>query len=338
MFSKISTFVLSILASAALAACGLVPTPVPSATPIPASSTPVPPSPTSTLIPTSVPTPTITPTSTAEGALGGVEYLYFTSMRDGNYEIYRMRTDGSEQTRLTDCEVHDLNPSVAPDGSAIFYRHYMPDADPQTLEYRWMTLDGSKDEGFGSPGIDKVSWAPDGQYVALTGVVEGGNVDIIRLRSDGSGFVRLTDDSEIDQHPAWSPDGETIAYTHFMLGMGYIYLMDASDGGNQRRLVQEIPGLNPTWSPDGKYIAFWSMDGSSTQIYVVDSDGKNLRKITDDAGYHENPAWSPDGKWIAYWSDESGDREIYIIHPDGSGKTNLTNTPGMDEGPEWSNW
>jgi TolB protein len=134
-------------------------------------------------------------------------------------------------------------------------------------------------------------------------------------------------------NPAWSPDGKTIAYTH----NGYIYLMDAANGSNKRRL-SSMPGGEATWSPDGSKIAFWAGDDSSTQIYIIDANGKNLRQLTDGKGYHENPDWSLDGQWIVYWSDETGDREIYLIHPDGSGKINITNSPGADEGPEWSRW
>ena len=42
------------------------------------------------------------------------KYILFISNRDGNWEIYRMRPDGSEQTRLTVNETVDINPVWAP--------------------------------------------------------------------------------------------------------------------------------------------------------------------------------------------------------------------------------
>ena len=250
-----------------------------------------------------------------------------------------MRSDGSEQTRLTNCKVGDLNPAVAPDGSAIIFLHYSPNIWPPVFQYMTMSLGSSQEKILSSPGFDKVSFSPDGKYIAFTSARGSENIDIFRMSAQGGAdIIRLTDWSDIDQNPAWSPDGKTIAYTQYMLGMGYIYVMNASDGSNKHRLVQEIPGWSPSWSPDGKQLVFWSGNDTATQLYVVDADGSHLRQLTNGQGYHETPAWSPDGQWIAYWSTESGDGEIYIIHPDGTGKTNLTKSPGADEGPEWSYW
>ena len=45
----------------------------------------------------------------------------FTSKRDGNYEIYVMRSDGTSQTRLTDNPGIDAFPSWSSDGTKIIY-------------------------------------------------------------------------------------------------------------------------------------------------------------------------------------------------------------------------
>ena len=59
------------------------------------------------------------------GQVGGVgegaSKIAFTSERDGNPEIYIMNADGSEQTRLTENDVHDSYPSLSPDGSKIAF-------------------------------------------------------------------------------------------------------------------------------------------------------------------------------------------------------------------------
>ena len=44
------------------------------------------------------------------------------SDRDGNFEIYVMNIDGSNQKRLTNNDVDDWNPSWSPDGSKIIFQ------------------------------------------------------------------------------------------------------------------------------------------------------------------------------------------------------------------------
>src|SRR5947207_8236514 len=44
--------------------------------------------------------------------------IAFTSNRDGNYQIYMMDADGSNQTRLTN-NPYDISPKWSPDGTKI---------------------------------------------------------------------------------------------------------------------------------------------------------------------------------------------------------------------------
>ena len=47
--------------------------------------------------------------------------IAFSSDRDGNFEIYVMNADGSEQTRLTDNSASDQEPAWSPDGRRIAF-------------------------------------------------------------------------------------------------------------------------------------------------------------------------------------------------------------------------
>ena len=58
-------------------------------------------------------TPSPTPTPVAQ--------IAFTSKRDGNYEVYVMNSDGSNQVRLTNNPSDDLYPSWSPDRSKIAF-------------------------------------------------------------------------------------------------------------------------------------------------------------------------------------------------------------------------
>ena len=47
--------------------------------------------------------------------------IAFTSLRDGNHEIYVMSADGTGQIRLTDSPALDAFPDWSPDGSKIAF-------------------------------------------------------------------------------------------------------------------------------------------------------------------------------------------------------------------------
>ena len=48
-------------------------------------------------------------------------FITFVSDRDGNYEIYKMQTDGKDQTRITYDDGDDVFPRFSADGNKIIF-------------------------------------------------------------------------------------------------------------------------------------------------------------------------------------------------------------------------
>ena len=66
--------------------------------------------------------------------------IAFSSNRDGNFEIYVMKADGSQQTRLTNNPAFENRPSWSPDGERIAF---ISDRDGNREIY-FMKADGSQ--------------------------------------------------------------------------------------------------------------------------------------------------------------------------------------------------
>jgi Tol biopolymer transport system component len=96
------------------------------------------------------------------------EWIAFHSNVDGNFEIYIVRPDGTDLTRVTDYTGLDQFPEWSPNGKQLAIRR---DTDLYLID-----LDGSNpiqltDEAIGFNQM--ASWSPDGKKLAFLSTREG---------------------------------------------------------------------------------------------------------------------------------------------------------------------
>jgi len=145
--------------------------------------------------------------------------------------------------------------------------------------------------------IEVVRLSPDGQWLTFDSD-RSGNMDIYKMRIDGSGIEQVTRDSADDFRPSWSPDGREIAFHSWRSGNRDSYVISAD--GSAERVIAAGPAheFGGIFSPDGSRIAFESDRTGQIEIYVVPAKGGEPRRLTTGGG--SLPRWSPDGKFIAY--------------------------------------
>jgi LPXTG-motif cell wall-anchored protein len=262
--------------------------------------------------------------------------IAFHTNRDGNWEIYAMNVDGTNQVNLTNNTATDEDPTWSPDGSKIAFRS----TRDGNAEVYVMDADGSNVVRLTNNPANDIhpTWSPGGDKIAFASNRDG-SLDIYVMDADGSNQTRLTTFSDSDTYPTWSPDGERISYDSRVSSPHFdIFIMDADGSGEANITNTSALGTmnrNPEWSPDGDKLVFNSTTAGNTDIYVVDADGSNQTRLTTDASIDGNGHWSPDGTQIAFDSNRSGNRDVYSMSSNGEGITQLTNSPGDDGAPVW---
>lgn len=188
----------------------------------------------------------------AEATFSPVEDLMvFTSMRDGDLEIYTMRGDGSEVRRLTHRLGYDGGPFFSPDGTKIVYRSGYPETEEEIQDYRKLLA-----QGFIRPSALEV-WVMD---------------------ADGSNKVQVTDNGAANFGPFFHPSGEKILFSSNLgdpSGREFDIYMINVDGTGLKRITytEEFDGF-PMFSPDGRYLVFGSNRNMShsgnTNVFIAE--------------------------------------------------------------------
>lgn len=152
-------------------------------------------------------------------------WLVYTGGRDGNYDIYKIRTDGrSDEVRLTEHAALDDGAEFAPDGRTVYFNS----ARSGRMQIWRMGADG---KGQAAVTDDEFNnWFP-------------------HVSPDGSQMVYLAygPDVAADDHPWYRQ----------------VYLVHRRVASGDTRIIANLYGgqgtINvPSWSPDGRFIAFVS--------------------------------------------------------------------------------
>lgn len=264
--------------------------------------------------------------------------VLFTSAQAGNFDIFAMNPDTSDQRALTDSDGNDTSPSWSPDG---LYVLFISDRTGNA-EVFMMSSDGTNQRPLTDTAADEVAaaWSPDGaQIVFVRGdsdvsPLAGGTAQLFILTLATGEERQLTNADALHNAPAWSPDGEWIAYVSDAEGSPQLYKMRV-DGSDILRLTH-APGtssFNPAWSPDGTTLAFDSIFAGNRDVYTMDSDGSNVLRLTRHIAIDMQPVWTFDGLRLMFVSERTGGIDIYRMFANGGNVERLTTGDGIEAEP-----
>jgi TolB protein len=179
------------------------------------------------------------------------------------------------------------------------------------------------------------SWSPDGGRLAYVSFEQKKPVVYVHTLASGQ-RVAVANFKGSNSAPAWSPDGRTLAVALTLNGLSQIYLINAADGANARRLTtSNAIDTEPVFSPDGRTLYFTSDRGGSPQIYRMPVAGGDASRVTFGSSYNVSPRVSPDGRSIAFLTRRDGRYFVGIKELAGGNESVLTDG-GAEESPSFA--
>jgi Tol biopolymer transport system component len=159
--------------------------------------------------------------------------IVFTSDREGDLELYTMKTDGTDVKRITQRIGYDGGAFFSPDSKRIVWRAYQPKNDAEKEEYLsllkeglvrpskmeiWVAnADGSDARQVTANGAANFApfFTPDGKRIIFCSNFEdprGRKFELYLIGIEGKETERVTYGNEFDGFPMFSPDGKRFVW------------------------------------------------------------------------------------------------------------------------------
>lgn len=159
--------------------------------------------------------------------------IVFTSLREGDLDIYTMNADGSGVKRLTRELGYDGGPFYSPDGRWIVYRAHHPTApedvarykellsqelvEPMRMDLHVMRADGSRKRQITSLGGASFApfFFPDSRRIIFASNYENlgsSQFELYAVNRDGTRLERITFAGGFNSFPMFSPDGQKLVW------------------------------------------------------------------------------------------------------------------------------
>ena len=241
----------------------------------------------------------------------GDQIAFLTQDYKNRYEIWIIKTDGTQQVKLLEETNNIYSPRWSSDGNFIYF-----------LQNNDMTQDLLK--------IDLINYSKESPKIIQTGLQAYGfsitkdnrklcytkinhysNLYLFTKTNKNKEYQmkRLTEGTSSYRFPRISPDNKFIIYR---LNKN-IFKMDLNLGSTQQLTFLDSICYFPSWSPDSKSIAFYS----GSKIYLMSSEGRFLKISKNLIIGGDSFSWESDS--IIFYQ-KIGNRNFYLYNISSSDK------------------
>ncbi len=278
--------------------------------------------------------------------------------RDSGALTYTFTDTGTDVRRINDLG-QDACSYFFPDGKRIVWTSTRDHLDmpignwsdsndyPQGAELYISDLDGKNIKRLTNNRHyeAEVSVSPNGKWIVFGRQIDG-NMDLWRMRADGTGEQQVTFTSDWQEGaPFYLPDNETILYRAWKRSeygkvkptpMTVFTIRHEGTGFTPRTFDR---GMNwaPYPAPDGRHYVFVRIvDGNNWEIFLGDLAGGEPQRLTFNPGFDGFPSLSPDGTKMLFARSTGGGfmSNLYTHVMDVSslnlGPKNFKGVPGLN--------
>lgn len=215
----------------------------------------------------------------------------------GQKDIYVKLIGAGTPLRLTNDAADEVSPVWAPDGRHIAF---VRNGQTQHQVLLVPALGGPERKILaGGKQISRLTWSPDGRWLAMAEAQDVGNNQRIVMVSVETGEKRpLTTPPTPanDYRPAFSPDGRQLAFVR-----DWDLYLTAVGGGDERRLTTGSRGIDGlAWTADGREIIYDSGQGGNRTLWRVPVAGGEPEALFSGGSIYSFPAIAKQGRQLAF--------------------------------------
>jgi dipeptidyl aminopeptidase/acylaminoacyl peptidase len=220
---------------------------------------------------------------------------------DENFDVHLLDLATGHITNLMPDTAECLNEWLrwSPDGRCLYY---VSNREKDFAIYAISIQDGSIKRMTHHAYSDMlVEPSPDGRWLAVQAQLEGQDIGLFLVPTDGGPELRLgAERGLIDAgQPWWSPDSHQIAFTSADRGMSDVGVYDLTTNSIEWLTSPDHEYYWPLWSPRGDRLVYQRLRDCNTDIILHDL-ARGPEAIQIRAGIHNQVRLTPDGSTLVF--------------------------------------